>query len=143
MYTGLANEEYKPHGKGLMVYDTGEIMKGYWVEGEFLREIGPYSDSENDEDDDDDADEDGDEDLSSSMANIAARSRDRSRSRSRSKERFCPDPLPHPPSPPKAASPSPPPPEYKIGDTGKRRDMITDKDEASLIIEQLRFGDGA
>ncbi len=140
MYTGLVNEEYKPHGKGLLVYDTGEIMKGYWGNGDFLREVGPYSDSEDDEEGED-AEEDGDDDLSSSMANIAARSRERSRSRSKSKERVVLDPLP-PPSP-KAASPSPPPPEYKIGDLGKRRDMIIDKDEAALIIEQLRFGDGA
>eukprot|EP00571_Detonula_confervacea_P000880 CAMPEP_0172328170 /NCGR_PEP_ID=MMETSP1058-20130122/60213_1 /TAXON_ID=83371 /ORGANISM="Detonula confervacea, Strain CCMP 353" /LENGTH=1554 /DNA_ID=CAMNT_0013045273 /DNA_START=53 /DNA_END=4717 /DNA_ORIENTATION=- len=149
MYTGSANEQYEPHGKGTMVYDNGEIMKGYWDEGGLVRESELYSDSE---DDDDDDDAEGD-DLSSSMANIGTkgsaamygrdRSRSRSRTRSTSKDRVAPTPPPPPPPPPKSPSPSPPPPEYKIGDSGKHRDMISDKEEASSIIEQLKFGDGA
>ena len=72
------------------------------------------------------------------MANVVAKNRDRSRSRSRSKDRVAQAP------PPKPKSPSPPPlPEYEIGDPGKHRDMIIDKEEALLIIEQLQFGDGA
>lgn len=51
-------------------------------------------------------------------------------------------PAPPPPKPEK--SPSPPPlPEYEIGDPGKHRDMIMDKEEAVAIIQQLKFGDGA
>lgn len=127
MYSGSVSEQYQPHGKGIMLYDTGELIKGYWSEGDLIRECKLYeTDSEGDDDGDD-----GEEDLSSSMSNV--RSKDRGRSRSRSKDQ---DAL--------AASPSPPPlPEYKVGDSGSRSDMITDKDEASLIIEQLGFGDGA
>ena len=147
MYTGLVSEQYEPHGKGTMVYDNGEVIKGYWNKGDLVRESELYSDSE--EDPDEDGDDEGD-DLSSSMANIGAKGsaaifgRDRSRSRSRSKDRDAPGPPP--PAPPLNApspTPSPLPPEYKVGDPGRHRDMIVDSDEASLIIEQLRFGDGA
>jgi len=131
MYSGSVSEQYHPHGKGIMLYDTGELIKGYWSEGDLLRECKLYdSASEGDDDGDDD-----EEDLSSSMSNV--RSKDRGRSRSRSKDRDSSAAAP--PPPPK----SPPLPEYKVGDSGSRSDMITDKDEASLIIEQLGFGDGA
>jgi hypothetical protein len=146
MYTGLVSEQYEPHGKGTMLYDNGEVIKGYWSEGDFVRESELYSDSE---DDDEDSNDEGD-DMSSSMSNIAAKGaaailgRDRSRSRSRSKDRDAPAPAPPPPPPkPPSPPPSPPLPEYSIGDPGRRRDMIVDKDEAILIIEHLRFGDGA
>ena len=152
MYTGLVSEQYEPHGKGTMVYDNGEVIKGYWNKGDLVRESELYSDSDEDVDEEDD--DEGD-DLSSSMANIGAKGsasifgRDRSRSRSRSKDRDAPAPPPPPPPPPApppnapSPTPSPLPPEYKIGDAGRHRDMIVDKDEASPIIEQLRFGDGA
>ena len=136
MYTGSVSEMYEPHGKGTMVYDNGEVVRGYWNEGDLVRESELYSDD--DDDDDEDEDDEEEEDLSSSMANVGAKSRDRSRSRSRSKDRVAQAP------PPKPKSPSPPPlPEYEIGDPGKHRDMIIDKEEALLIIEQLQFGDGA
>jgi hypothetical protein len=136
MYSGSVSEQYQPHGKGIMLYDTGELIKGYWSEGDLIRECKLYdSDSEGDNDGDDDEEED----LSSSMSNV--RSKDRGRTRSRSKDR---DASAEAPTPPPPKSPSPPPlPQYKVGDSGSRSDMITDKDEASLIIEQLGFGDGA
>ena len=130
MYTGLVSEQYEPHGKGTMLYDNGESMRGYWNEGELVRESELYSDEEDDDEDEEDADME--EDLTSSMIDVGAK-RDRSRSRSRSR-------VDEPP--PK--SPSPPPlPEFEIGDPGKHNDMITDKEEATKIIEQLTYGDGA
>ena len=60
MYTGSVSGQYKPHGKGTMVYDNGDIIKGYWAEGDLVRESEMYSDSDDDEDDEDD---DGEEDL--------------------------------------------------------------------------------
>jgi len=143
MYTGSVSEQYEPHGKGTMVYDDGEILKGYWNAGDLVRESELYSDDE-DEDEDDEEEID---DLSSSMADIGSKVKGkyRSRSRSRSKEP-TPKPIPPPPPPPpkpKTPSPSPPPPEYEVGDPGKHRDMIMDKEESLKVINQLKFGDGA
>ncbi|KAL9185129.1 hypothetical protein ACHAXT_002906 [Thalassiosira profunda] len=114
MYTGPVNAQYEPHGKGTMVYDNGQVLVGYWNVGELVKESDECSDEEGDDEDDDE-----EEDLSSSMANVS--SRDRSR----------------------VNSPSPPPPEYNVGDPGKHRDMILDKEVANVIIQQLKFGDGA
>jgi hypothetical protein len=126
MYTGMVNKQYQPTGKGTMMYDNGEVLKGYWKNGDFLRESELYSDSE---DDDDDQEEEGEDDLNASMADVGAKKRDRSRSRSRSKDRHVVK--------------SPPRPSYMIGDTGKKSDMVTDKDAAIAIIEKLTFNDGA
>ncbi|EJK72258.1 hypothetical protein THAOC_06223 [Thalassiosira oceanica] len=138
MYTGSVSGQYKPHGKGTMVYDNGDVIRGYWAEGDLVRESEMYSDSDDDDDDDDD---DGEEDLMGSMANVATRSRSKSRDagRSRSRDRR---PAEAPP-PPKPRTPRPPPPEFKIGDRGERKDMIVDKDEALKMIDHLQFGDGA
>ena len=113
MYTGTVNEKYQPSGKGIMMYDNGEELKGHWKNGVFLRESELYSDSE--EEDDDDEEEDEEDDLNSSMADVGAK-RDRSRSRSKSKDRHV--------------AKSPPRPTFNIGDTGQKSDMITDKDAA-------------
>lgn len=140
MYTGSVSEQYEPHGKGTMAYDNGEIMRGYWNEGELVRESEIYSDEE-DDDEEEEEEDDEEEDLNASMMEVAAkrdRSRSRSNSRSRSKDRSS-----QAASRPKSSSPSPPPAKYEIGDPGKHRDMITDKDEAIAIIEQLHYGDGA
>ncbi|KAL7459893.1 hypothetical protein ACHAWC_011703 [Mediolabrus comicus] len=126
MYTGMVNKQYQPTGKGTMMYDNGEVLKGYWKNGDFLRESELYSDSE---DDDDDQEEEDEDDLNASMADVGAKKRDRSRSRSRSKD--------------KHVKKSPPRPSYMIGDTGKKSDMVTDKDAAIAIIEKLTFNDGA
>mmetsp|Transcript_5178 Transcript_5178/g.7923 ORF Transcript_5178/g.7923 Transcript_5178/m.7923 type:complete len:266 (+) Transcript_5178:520-1317(+) len=124
MYTGTVNEKYQPSGKGIMMYDNGEELKGHWKNGDFLRESELYSDTEDDEEDEDDEEAD----LNSSMADVGAR-RDRSRSRSKSKDRHV--------------AKSPPMPTFNIGDTGKKSDMITDKDAAIALIEKLTFGEGA
>ena len=126
MYTGMVNEKYQPSGKGIMMYDNGEELKGHWTNGNFLRESEIYSDSE--EDDDDDDDEEEDEDLNSSMADVSVK-RDRSRSRSKSKDRHV--------------AKSPPRPTFQIGDIGQKSDMITDKDAAAALIEKLSFSEGA
>ncbi|EED88396.1 predicted protein [Thalassiosira pseudonana CCMP1335] len=128
MYTGSVNEKYEPFGKGIMMYDHGEIKKGHWRSGDFVRECGAFSDSEEGDDDEDD-------DLSSSMADLNLRDR----SRSRSKGRAAPVKEHSPPPPP----PPPPPPSYEIGDPGKHRDMIMDKEEAIAIIPKLQVDDGA
>lgn len=125
MYTGTVNEKYQPNGKGIMMYDNGEELKGHWKNGDFLRESELYSDSE----DDDDDDEEEEDDLNSSMADVSAKKRDRSRSRSKSKDRHV--------------AKSPPRPTFQIGDTGQKSDMITDKEAVIALIEKLSFGDGA
>ena len=51
MYTGMVNKQYQPTGKGTMMYDNGEVLKGHWKNGDFLRESELYSDSEGDDDD--------------------------------------------------------------------------------------------
>jgi hypothetical protein len=122
MYTGTVNEQYQPSGKGTMMYDNGEELKGYWKNGDFLRESELYSDSE----DDDDDEEEEEDDLNTSMVDVGAK---RDRSRSRSKDRHV--------------AKSPPRPTFNIGDAGKKGDMLTDKDAAIAIIEKLTFGEGA
>ena len=121
MYTGTVNGQYQPTGKGIMMYDNGEELKGYWKNGDFHRESELYSDSEEDDDDD----EEEVDDLNSSMADVGAK---RDRSRSRSKDRHV------------AKAPARP---FSIGDIGKKSDMLTDKDAAIAIIEKLTFGEGA
>ncbi|KAL7469087.1 hypothetical protein ACHAXS_009326 [Conticribra weissflogii] len=142
-YTGSVNEQYEPYGRGTMLYDNGIIRKGHWKDGDFVRESEGDSDSEDDEENNDGPAND----LTSSMADLSFgktskyASRDRSRSRSRSKDRAAP-PKPLPPEP----EPEPETvklPSYKIGEIGKKEDMITDKKEALEVIEKLDVGDGA
>jgi hypothetical protein len=135
MYTGSVNEQYQPHGRGTMMYDSGEMKKGHWKEGDFVRESGAYSDSE----DDDDSDED-DGDLSSSMMNLSQSmplKYGRDRSRSRSKDRGEPQP------PPPATPPRSPPPPYQIGELGKHCDMIVEIDVIKELVPKLKADDGA
>lgn len=142
-YTGSVNEQYEPYGRGTMLYDNGLIRNGHWKNGDFVRESEGDSDSE----DDDENDDGPANDLTSSMADLSFgktskyAARDRSRSRSRSRDRAAP-PKPIPPEP----EPEPEPvklPSYKIGEIGKKEDMITDKKEALEAIEKLDVGDGA
>ena len=76
MYTGSVSGQYKPHGKGTMVYDNGHVIRGYWVEGDLVRESEMYSDSDDDEDDEDD---DGEEDLVSLSSKILSQCGGRNR----------------------------------------------------------------
>ncbi|KAL3805945.1 hypothetical protein HJC23_007906 [Cyclotella cryptica] len=131
MYTGLVNEQYQPHGKGTMLFDTGDVKKGHWKNGDFVRECGAFSDSENDDDDDDD--DAGEGDLSSSMMDLnlsMASKYGRDRSRSRSKD--CGE-----------APPPTPPPSYQIGEIAKHRDMIHESAEIQELVPKLKVDDGA
>jgi len=127
-YTGLVNEQYQPHGRGTMLFDHGEIKKGHWKKGDFVRESGPYSDSE-DSDDEVDYDEEEDGDLSSSMMDLTNTKSYRSRSKSRDHG--------EPPPPPA------PTPTYEIGETGKHGDMIQDDEKIEELVPMLDVGDGA
>ena len=123
MYTGLVNEQYQPHGRGTMIFDHGEIKKGHWNDGNFIRESGPYSDSE-----DDDEDDEADEDLSSSMMGFNTNIRSRSKSRDRGE--------PQPSTPPLATT-------YQIGDVAKQQDMIQEAEKFEVLIPKLEEADGA
>ena len=125
MYTGLVNEQYQPHGRGTMIFDHGEIKKGHWKDGNFIRESSPYSDSEDDDEEDDEADED----LSSSMMGFNTNIRSRSKSRDRGE--------------PQPSTPSPAPTSYQIGDVAKHQDMIQEPEVFERLIPKLEEADGA
>lgn len=147
-YTGSVTEQYEPYGKGTMMYDNGIIRKGHWRDGDFVRES--LGDSDSEDDDDSDGDEGADNDLTFSMADLSTGntskygSRDRSRSRSRSKDREAPPKkVPEPERDPQPEPEPVPLPSYKIGEVGKKEDMITDASEALEKIAELKVDDGA
>jgi hypothetical protein len=124
MYTGEVNDKIEPHGDGKLLMFSGALLQGRWANGRPVSHDGPIE-----------ADDDKDTTSTPSVTNNDATTQAQAE-RVKENEKAS--------SPIKKTSKQDER-SYKVGDEGRRRDMIKDKDKdvALMRIASLQPDDAA